>query len=155
MIALAEIGEQPLQALFEIATVFRTGEQRAQIEGVNHCFFECLGHFAIDNHLGKALGNGGFTDAGFADQQRVILAPSREDLRYALDLGQTPNQRVNITGLGLGVEVGRVGIEWPLLCALVILLWVSERLCAIGRLFPVLANAMGNEIHHVEAGHVL
>ena len=155
VIALAEIRKEPLETLLKVTAVFRAGKQRAEIEGVNHCLLERLRYLTIDNHLGKALGNGGFTDAGFANQQRVVLATSREDLCDTLHLGQTPDEWVDIASLGLGVEVSRVGIERPLFCTLVILLRISERLCAIGRFFPVLPDAMGNEVHHIETGHVL
>ena len=122
MIALAEVGKQPLEALLKVAAIFRAGQQRAQIQGIHHCFLKRFRHFTVDNHLGEAFGYGCLANTGFADQERVIFAPSRENLGDTLHLGQTPDQWIDIAGLGLGVEVGRVGIKRPLLCALLFFL---------------------------------
>ncbi|MNH05054.1 hypothetical protein D3C79_643670 [compost metagenome] len=68
-------------------------------------------HLAVDDTLGQAFGDGGFTDTGLTDQQRVVLAPTGEDLRHALDFELATDQRIDAPLTGLFVEVAGIGIQ--------------------------------------------
>ncbi|MNH41151.1 hypothetical protein D3C79_1025920 [compost metagenome] len=70
-----------------------------------------VGHLAIDDTLGQAFGDSRLADAGLTDQQRVVLAPTGKDLRYALDLKLATDQRVDAPLTGLLVEVAGIGIQ--------------------------------------------
>ncbi len=47
--------------------------------------FEAVGHVALDDSQGEAFGDGGFADAGFADEDRVVFSAAGEDLDDAAD----------------------------------------------------------------------
>ncbi|MCY1410778.1 hypothetical protein D9M71_261530 [compost metagenome] len=103
--------EQRLEALLEIATVFGTGQQGTQVEGVNHAVGQQVRHLVVDNALGQAFGNRGFTHARLAHQQRIVFAPTRQDLRNALDFQLTPHQRIDATLAREFVEVAGISIQ--------------------------------------------
>jgi hypothetical protein len=90
VVVVDELLEDGLQALLEVAAVLGAGEQGAHVEGVNLGVGEDLGHPAFDDAVGQALGDGRLADAGFTDQQRVVLAPPAEGLDDALDLLSRP-----------------------------------------------------------------
>ena len=84
-----------LEPLLEIAAVARAGQQRAQVERVDHRVLEDLGHLALDDAQRQALGDRGLADAGVADEQRVVLRAPAQDLDRALDLVLAPDQDVD------------------------------------------------------------
>ena len=56
---------------------------------------EHLGHLALDDEAREAFGDRGLADAGFADVQRIVLAPAAQDLDRALDFELAPDQRID------------------------------------------------------------
>ena len=111
--ALFKVGKQAFKALFKIAPVFGAGQQRTQVQGVNHTLLENIGDVAFDNQFGQALGNGGFTHTALAHQQGVILATSRQNLGNAGHFVHATNQRVYAPGLGFFIEVDGELVERP------------------------------------------
>ena len=65
--------EDLLEALLEIAAVAGTGDQGAEVEGVELLAPQGVGHLVVRDHLGEALDDGGLADAGLTDQDRVVL----------------------------------------------------------------------------------
>src|SRR5690606_30480485 len=92
---LPQFREHALQALLEITTVFRAGNQRTKIQRVDHRILQYVRHLAVDDLLGDALRDRGLADAGFADEQRIVLAPAAENLHGTLDLGSAADQRID------------------------------------------------------------
>ncbi len=157
-----ELRHDRLQPLLEIAAIARAGEQRAHVERVDRRFRQHLRHVALDDALGEALGDGGLADAGLADIERVVLGAAAEDLDRALDLVLAPDQRVDLAGGRLLVEVDAIGRERVLVAPARLLLalgLVPVLLAALHR--PLrraarrLGDAMADEVHRVEPGHVL
>ncbi|MOA09886.1 hypothetical protein D3C78_1297470 [compost metagenome] len=103
--------EQRLEALLEVTTVLGAGQQRTEVQGVDHALRQQVRHLAIDDSLGQAFRNGRLADTGLTDQQRVILAATRKDLRHTLDFQLTTDQRINAPLTGLFVEVAGIGIQ--------------------------------------------
>ena len=69
-----------LHPLFKLATVLGTGHQSSEIQR-NHAFIkQHPGHFTLHDAQRKAFHDGGFTHAGFTDQDRVVLLTARQDL---------------------------------------------------------------------------
>src|SRR6266545_2083040 len=62
----ADLLEDLLEALLEVAAVARAGHQRAQVQGVELLALERLGHLALDDRLRQALDDGGLAHAGLA-----------------------------------------------------------------------------------------
>ena len=155
--ALAQLAEQRLEALLEVAAVLGTGQQRAEIEGVDHALRQQVGHLSVDDALGQAFGDGGLAHAGLADQQRVVLAPAGEDLRHALDLLLAPDQRVDAPGPGQFIQVAGIGVQrvagrrrFAALLVLHVLLAFVVRTVA-----RHLADAVGDVVDNVDARHAL
>ncbi len=83
-----------------------------------------LQHFrnvALDDALGEALGDRRLADAGIADIERVVLRAAAEHLDGAVDLGLAADQRIDLAGPRLLVEVDAVGGQRVLLLLLAVL----------------------------------
>jgi len=107
----AQLTQQCLEALLEVAAVFGTGQQRTQIKRINHAVGQQIRHLTIDDALGQTFSDGGLADTGLTHQQRVVLAATGEDLSNALDLGFAPNQRIDPPLTGQFVEIACVGVQ--------------------------------------------
>ena len=153
---LLELVDDRLQPLFEVAAVAGAGEQRAHVERVNGRALEHVGDVALDDLAREPFGDRGLTDAGVADVERVVLRPAAEDLHGAIDLGHAPDQRIDLAGLGLLVEVDGELLERGLLLAA---LFLGLLLGALGRArlgrSLALADAVADVGHRIEAAHVL
>ena len=86
VVRVAELLDDLLEPLLELAAVLGAGHERADVEGQDALVQQDLRHVAGDDPMGQALGDGGLADAGLADQGRVVLRPSRQDLDDPLDL---------------------------------------------------------------------
>jgi hypothetical protein len=106
-----ELLQHRLQALLEVAAVLGARQQRAHVERVDLRLGEDLRHLAVDHALGEPLGDGGLADAGFADQQRVVLAAAAKDLHHALELRLAADERVDLAVDGELVQVLREALE--------------------------------------------
>ena len=97
-----------LEPLFELAAIFRTGDQGTHVERKQLLVVQALRHVAVDDALGETLDDGGLADAGFADQHRVVLRAAGEHLDGAPDLLVAPDHGVDLAvARGLG-EIARV-----------------------------------------------
>ena len=72
---------------------------------------ERLGHVVVDDPLRDALDDRGLTDAGVAEQNRVVLRAAREDLDRLLDLIGPADHRIELPLAGLLGEVAAVLVE--------------------------------------------
>ena len=72
-LGLLHLVQHGLQAFFKFAPVLCARNQRAHVQGENGLVLQLFGDILLHDSLGKSLGNGGFTHAGFADEHRVIL----------------------------------------------------------------------------------
>ena len=97
-----------LQALLEFAPELRAGDQRAHVERDHPTPLEALGHVAAGDALGEPLDDRRLADAGFADQDRVVLGATRKHLNHAADLVVAADDRVELAALG---ELGQVAAE--------------------------------------------
>ena len=104
----ADLLEDLLEPLLEVAAVARPGDERPQVERVELLAVERLGHLGGDDALRQPLDDGGLADAGLADEHRVVLGASGEDLHDPLDLALTTDHRVE---LALPGELGVVAPE--------------------------------------------
>src|SRR5260370_34328621 len=78
--------EDLLQPLLELASVFRTGDQRAHVQSEDSLVLQGLGHVTEIDLLREPFGDGGLANTRLADQRRVVLRPPAEDLDDALEL---------------------------------------------------------------------
>ena len=65
--------EQRLEALLELTAVLRAREQGAEVERQDALVLEPLGDVAADDAARQSLDDRGLADAGFTDEDRVVL----------------------------------------------------------------------------------
>ena len=95
-------------------------------------------------------------DPGLSHEQRVVLAPAAEDLDRALDLVAAADERVDLAQQGLLVQVDRVGFQWTAGAPLAGLLFLGGTRHVFALVHAVdLRDAMGQEVDHVQPGHIL
>ena len=104
----ADLLQDLLQALLEVAAVAAPGHQGAEVEGVELLALQRLGHVVGHDPLGQALDDGGLADAGLADEDGVVLGAARQHLHHPLDLLLAADDRVE---LALAGELGQVAAE--------------------------------------------
>ena len=112
---LFEFLDDLLQALFEVAAIAGAGEQRAHVEREDRRVLQRFRNLLLDDALGETFGDGRLADAGVADIERVVLRTAAQDLDRAVDLGMAADQRIDLAGLGLLVEVDAIGRQRILL----------------------------------------
>ena len=106
--AALDLLENLLQSFLEVAAVAATGDEGAEVEGVQLLAAQRVGDVAVDDHLGESLDDGRLADARLADQHRVVLGPPGEDLHDPLDLTAASDHRVELVLAG---ELGEVASE--------------------------------------------
>ena len=99
------------QAFLEFATVFRAGHHRTQVKADEFLALQGGGHVAGDDALRQAFDHGCFADARLADQHRIVLGASRQNLDDAANLLVAPDHRVEFAVLGLGRQIGGVFLQ--------------------------------------------
>ena len=93
---LPDLVHDRLEALLELSAVLRAGDDRGEVEGHDALVAEQLGHLSLDDLLGEPLDDGGLADAGFADENGVVLLPAAEDLDDPADLLVPPDDRIEL-----------------------------------------------------------
>ena len=94
--ACADLLQHLLQPLFEVTAVAGTGDECAEVEGVELLRVQRLGHIALDDVLREAFDDRGLAHARLADQHRVVLGTARQHLHDALDLALAPDDRIEL-----------------------------------------------------------
>ena len=84
------------EALFKLAAIFGARDQTAHVERHQRAVLERVRHVTVDDALGEAFGNRRLADAGFTDEDRVVLGATREDLDCAADFFIAANHRVQL-----------------------------------------------------------
>ena len=92
----ADLLQDLLEALLEVAAVAGARHQRAEVERVELLADQGLGHLAADDVGGQALDDGGLAHARLADEHGVVLGAARQHLHDALDLLLAPDDRVEL-----------------------------------------------------------
>mmetsp|Transcript_29801 Transcript_29801/g.82064 ORF Transcript_29801/g.82064 Transcript_29801/m.82064 type:complete len:508 (+) Transcript_29801:826-2349(+) len=104
-----------LQALLELATVLRAGNEETEVQRINTLPAQPGGHTALDYPLRKALGNGSLPDARGPYEARVVFPAPEKDLDDALQLGLAPDDRVEEAILGHLRQISRYLVKCQLL----------------------------------------
>ena len=104
----ADFFHDGLDALFELAAVLGAGDHEGEVEGDEALAAEELGDFVFGDGLGEAFDDGGLADAGFAEQDGVVLGAAAEDAHDALDFVGAADDGVEFALAG---EFGDVASE--------------------------------------------
>ena len=110
-LAVLHLIEDCFQALLKFAPILCTGNQCAHIQGENGLVLQILGYVAADNPLGKSLGNGGFTNAGLTDQNRVVFGLSGQNADNIPDFLISADDRVHLLISCLLHQIGAVFVQ--------------------------------------------
>src|SRR5205807_4479944 len=106
--ARADLLQDLLEPLLEVAPVPRAGHERAEVERVDLLALQRFWDVALHDLLRESLHDRGLANARVAHEHRVALGPAREALHDALDLLLAPLDRVE---LGLASELREVAPE--------------------------------------------
>ena len=96
VVRLAQLLDDLLEPLLELAAILRARDERADVEGEDALVEQDVGDVARDDAVREALGDGRLADAGLADQGRVVLRLATEDLDDPLDLLLAPDDRIEL-----------------------------------------------------------
>ena len=100
-----------LEAVFEFAAELGAGDHAAEIDGDQFLVLELIGHVAADDALGEAFDDGGFADAGFADEDGIVLGAAAEHLHDAADFVVAADDGIEFAEAGGFGEVVGVALE--------------------------------------------
>ena len=121
-----------------------------------------LRHVALDDLLGEPFGDRRLADAGIADIERVVLGAPAEHLDGAPQLQLAADQRIDLAGARLGVQIDAPGVQGALLAASLFrflglaaafLARAAHRTDLLGA--RPLGDAVRDVVHRIIAGHVL
>ena len=100
--------QQGFEAFLEFAAELGAGHERAHIERDHAAILEALRHVGLDDAESEPFGDGGFADAGFADEHGVVLGAARQDLDHAANFLVAADHRVDLALAGALDEVDAV-----------------------------------------------
>ena len=103
------------QALFEFALHARAGLQQADVEAAQFDILQGRRHVAGNDAQGEAFDHGGLADAGLAGKDRVVLAPTHQDVHQLANLFIAADDRVELAAAGLLGQVDGETLEGFLL----------------------------------------
>ena len=105
---VAQLLDDALEALLEITAILGASQQGTHVQRIDVGLGENLRDVAFNNPPGQAFGNGRLADPGFADQQRIVLAPAAQGLDDAFKFLVAADQWVDLALQRQCVEVDRI-----------------------------------------------
>ena len=82
------------QALFELTAIFCAGDNQTNVERQDAFVFEERWDVARDDALREAFDNRGLTNAGLANQHRIIFGAATKNLNHTLNFTVASDQRI-------------------------------------------------------------
>ena len=95
-LGLLHLVQHGFQPFLKFAPVLGARDQRAHIQRENGLVLQLLGDILLHDSLGKSLGNGGFANAGFADEHRVVLRLPGQNADDVPDFLVTADHRIHL-----------------------------------------------------------
>ena len=103
--------EDLLETLLEVAAVLRARYQRRHVQRKDHAAAQQRRRVLFGDALGDALGDGGLANAGFADQDGIVLETAREDAETLVDLLVASQHRVHQAFAGFFQKVATEAVQ--------------------------------------------
>ena len=100
VVRVAQLLDDLLEPLLELAAVLGAGHERADVEGEDALVQQDVRHVAGHDPMREALRDGRLADARLADERRVVLRLAAEDLDDPLDLLLAADDRIELVGAG-------------------------------------------------------
>ncbi|OQC18873.1 MAG: hypothetical protein BWX69_03180 [Planctomycetes bacterium ADurb.Bin069] len=110
-VAADDLAEHGLEPFLELAAELGAGHQRAHVEGEDGLVLEPLGHVAPHDALREPLDDGGLADAGFADQDRIVLGLAGEHANRAADFGVAADDGLQLALAGQSHQIETVLLQ--------------------------------------------
>ena len=102
---------QPLDAALKLAAELRARDKRGQVEQVKLLVCKAGRHLSMRHAQCKALRDGGFANAGLADEAGIILCAAAKDLHHAVNFTVAADDTVDLAiRCALG-QIRAVGVE--------------------------------------------
>ena len=86
--------QNSLEAFLEFTTVLRARNHSGQIKSDQLLVLQRFGDVACNDSLSEAFDDGGLTDAGLADQNRVVLGSTRQHLDHTANFAIATNHGI-------------------------------------------------------------
>ena len=102
---LGHLVDDALQTFLELTLVLGTSHQCTHVERIELLVLQVLGHIATNDTTCKPFDDGGLTRTGFANQNRIVLGTTTQDLEQTTNLVITANDGVELTLAGKVDEV--------------------------------------------------
>ena len=151
--------DHAVESLLEVSAIPRAGEEGAHFQRINHRLRQWRRRLAFHDLLRYAFRDRGLADTRIAHEQRVVLVAPQQNLAAARHFRFPPHQRIDVSLLGLLVQIDAVLVERRrsrlciglLLSAFELLLGSDDipRFLKLG----ILRNSMGDELDGVVPGH--
>ena len=110
-VRVLDLVEHALEALLEFAAVLGAGHHGAQVQRDQLLVLQGARHVAGHDALRQAFHDGGFADAGLADQHRVVFGAPAQDLDDAANLLVAADHRVELAIARLRGQIGGVLLQ--------------------------------------------
>ena len=112
--------EHGLEAVFELAAILRAGQHRAEVERDDALVAQALRHVAGDDAARESFDDGGFANAGLANQHGIVLGAAAQHLDDAANLLVAADHRIELAaarqfGQILGVFFQRLELAFGIL----------------------------------------
>ena len=92
-----DLAQNSLEAFLEFTAILRARNHPGQIKSDQLLVLQRFGDVACDDSLGEAFDDGGLTDAGLTDQNRVVLGSAGQHLDHAANFAIATNHRIEFS----------------------------------------------------------
>ena len=124
----------------------RARQQRPDVEGEDLGVAQIVGHLPAVDLDGEPFGDGGLAHARLAHEDRVVLAPPRQDVNGARQLGLASDQRIELAAGGALGEVG--GERCQRICRHLAFLGLGRAARRRGAAADLLGSRLGDAVRH-------
>ena len=100
-----------LDPFLELSTILGAGNHQRQIKGDDLLVQKVFGDKTTCDLLSQPFGDGRFPDTGFADENRVVLGASTEDLGNSPNLSMATDNRIHLALSGNLCKISTKGLE--------------------------------------------
>ncbi|MNE08762.1 hypothetical protein D3C81_718880 [compost metagenome] len=109
--AAFDLFDHRLEAVLELTFDPGTGLQQPQVQGMQGNMLEHRRHITLGDAQGQPFDDGGFADAGFTGEDRVVLAAAGQDIDHLPYLELAAQNRVDATFAGTLGQVDGVLVK--------------------------------------------
>ena len=110
-VCVVDFRQHGLEPFLELSAVLRSRDQGAHVQREQALALEAFGNVAVDDAQREAFCDGGLANAGFADENGIVLRAARQHLHGTSDFLVAPDDRVEFAVACHGRQVTGVPVE--------------------------------------------